>query len=247
MRRFLVFLCAVLLIFGAVAEAQAAIVVFSLGDLLDPAQNISFEVGDKRFADWRLIGLSFSDVEPDLDLIEVIPLDDQPFNPGLQFIASDQLKVELDNFIALEFGFSVSTLSGEPLIKDNSLEIPEDGFTFEGLAGSISIEEDLFDFNPEGMPPPDNPDGFPFDTKLVFVDNPNPSPEDLFDDVDFIPQAQIFVEKFITVIGDPSGGVFSLDVFTQRFSQVQVPEPATLLLLATGLAGLAGLRRKFKR
>ena len=48
----------------------------------------------------------------------------------------------------------------------------------------------------------------------------------------------------ITITGDPSGASFTLDDLTFTPTSTAVPEPATLMLLASGLAGLVGFRAR---
>jgi hypothetical protein len=61
---------------------------------------------------------------------------------------------------------------------------------------------------------------------------------------EFAPQKEILVEKNILLYGFADGDGAGLDSFSQRFSQVALPEPTTLALLGLGLAGIAASRRR---
>ena len=198
-----------------------------LQDLFDGAVIVA---DDKLFFGWTLINLVATDpaLDPDLGLIEVIPLEDQPLNPGIRFETNGQLVVTDQNFLDLHFGFLVVALAPGHLIKDNSLEILE--FTFGGPGGVITIIEDVFD-----------PAGNLLADKLVQADQ-RLGIFDLFDSAQFTPQQAISVEKNILIAGDFPGDRVSLDSFEQRFSQVA--GPSTLVLVALGLAGIWAVRRR---
>ena len=196
-----------------------------LQDLLDGASII---VDDKVFDDWVLDGNTGS-VTPDLRDIDILPLGDDPLNPGLEFIANGNLITSGTDFIALFIGFSVSTLDGSVRIKDNSLEINEFEFGITSTGGYIEIDEVIEDVA-----------GTFLGDKTVLVDN-RFNIFDLFDSANFQPQSSISVSMGINVGGDGAEDIVSLDKFTMRFSQV--PEPTTVALMGLGLAGI-GYRRK---
>ena len=59
----------------------------------------------------------------------------------------------------------------------------------------------------------------------------------LFDDLGFPVQSQLQIRNQVLL----AANIFSLDMYTQRFSQT--PEPGTLALLGIGLLGIGYARR----
>ncbi len=186
-------------------------------------------IDDKRFGNWSVIDTSTLPV--DTGAIQVLALDDQPLNPGLQYNTSDGFSVTGLDLIDLFIEFSVSTIDGTARIKDNSLEIGDFAFGSGNFGGFITIFEDVRDAS-----------GSLIGDKLVMADNLPPPLFDLFDSATFSPQATIDVETWILAGGDDPNDSVSLTSFTQRFSQI--PEPATLLLVGVGLAGFGIARKK---
>jgi hypothetical protein len=222
---------------GGAPQVDATIITSGCADagvactLAELSGGASIIIDDKRFDDW-VLNYDDSSTAVDLVPITVTPLDDQPLNPGLQFDTNGEFSVVGFDTIDVGFSFTVSTLDGSALIKDNSLEI--NGFTFglNNVGGFITIFEDVYDATADLI-----------GDKFVTADNELPV-LDLFDSAQFAPQSQITVDTFIFLSGSDQDDTVSLDRFTQRFSQI--PEPSGLLLLGIGLAGL-GIYRKTQR
>ncbi len=191
----------------------------------------SIVIDDKLFDGWVINDFSTTPVVA--SGIQVLALDDQLLNPGLQFNANGQFNVTGLDLIDLGIEFNVSTLDGSARIKDSSLEINQFDFGVGNIGGFIEILEDVLDTN-----------GNLIGDKRVTADN-TAGVFDLFDTTNFPTQAMISVETSILLLGDSGPDTVSLDRFTQRFSlDNPISEPVTLILIGIGWAGLCFVRRK---
>jgi hypothetical protein len=205
----------------------------------------SIIIGDKIFDDWELLEEYIEPeediVEPDFSLIDVIPLNDDPNNPGLVFDLNGQLVLNIPGINLFAFGYSVATLDGAQRIKDNSLLLTDADYSGESQDIAVAILEYVYDES-------DNEIGY---KEVGYFPSEGLDELQLFDFVEFDQiHAEIYVETLVGVaqFDDAPIDFLYIDSFEQRFSQTQpVPEPGTILLLGSGLMGLAGFRKKFNK
>jgi len=198
--------------------------------ITDLFEGATLTAADKLFDDWSLLDVqTVNGASAVLSAVDVTPLTDDPLNPGVKF-TTDGLALgtpfghQGPSSASVRFSYSVQTISGEPLIKDNSLFL--NGFTFDaGPQATITISETVTDAL-----------GAVLGTKVVFAnsfDSPGSGDPDHFDFAEFDPRDIVFVETFVDIQGPGTNDGAVLAGFEQRFSQV--PEPAAGLLAFLGL------------
>jgi hypothetical protein len=246
-----------LLTLGGLALALAAggAQAMPLSELLNGG---SITAGDKVFDDWRMIYENNSDITApafDASNIDVSPLNDGGMDPGpgLAFsVSNGALDVTGDGlfaFIDYMFGFRVTAAPGN-LIKDNSLNITNAVVTNSGDNGMfiqefIGTAPGLVD-DPGNISLPDLAvNSVDFDWLDPTFGGPGLT-SDISNDVTFDATNQIYVSKNILVWASDVTETASLTGFEQRFSQVAIPEPSTVLLMIAGMAGLGLSRRKLR-
>jgi len=205
----------------------------------------SLTVNDKLFDNWTLIYENASEPGRTVNTanIDVNGLTDggQVPGPGLQFdILNNEMRVNGDGifaFLEFDIGFRVSLLVPNEAIKDNSLNLTgsnlayaADGFNDLGAAiheqvGTAPWLDDLAVKNVTA-------------NILDDVETLNLSAS-----ASFPPQTEIYVSKYITVWAQDVGDSANLTQFTQRFSEISLPEPSSLSLFGLGLFGVFARRR----
>jgi hypothetical protein len=102
----------------------------------------SLDAGGTRFSGWQLLDLdSTAAPSPDLSQIVVLPLVDNPANPGLQFTANGQLSISGMNAIDLSFRYRAQVLGGGNTLTAHTSSMT--GVTFGGTGGITYITDSM--------------------------------------------------------------------------------------------------------
>ncbi len=179
------------------------------------------EVGDKTFSGF-LYGsdASGTGIAVDADDITITPLDTPSNNPGLSFSSSGWVISGIGSVYS-SISFVVAISSGNMMIQGASLES-------SGIV--LSASADVNELVCPGILPCQNLS--------------NSLPGLATSSITFTPSLSVSVVKEIVVQSGSEQGAAVLGSFDERFSQTEVPEPATFALFGSALAGLALLRRR---
>jgi hypothetical protein len=174
--------------------------------LLELFNGGSIDAGYARFSDWQLTSLDdTAPPNPDLSLVAVTPLVNDPANPGLQFAANGQLATAAVSAIDLAFTYRVQAIGGGASFAGHSLSMA--GVTFGGDGGIAYISQEAVDqfggdLGPALAIADHEIDFFQFDAAAVHA-----------------PHFAVTVHVDVFLTGLAANDSINLTSFTQRFAQ----------------------------
>jgi hypothetical protein len=192
-------------------------------------------IGDKLFSNFVYLstGHGTGVAAPDTAVF-LTPVNDTGVNPGPGIVFSSNAwvvpsaSITTRSTVDSSISFTVTVIDGPLLIEGGTLTLLSSSTSGTGIA---DITETI---NPSGL-------------KLQVDSNNGP----LVSERAFAPAASVSVLKdllvVVPILGATSGGFSQISSFEEDFNQTEAPEPASALLIGSGLLGLGLWRRRVIR